>query len=155
MKSQNQMLLNEQNIEKYKNMIDSFGGPTGMAEKFNWSVSTIYRWLSGNLMGLTHAICIVVENPDFELKDLLGYALDCDPVYLKVIAHFGGQSATAAALNLAQATVRGWLVDGTNISLQKAELLEFITGGKFHPSDFKYLNEQAGRILKNGSVIAA
>lgn len=155
MKSQSHLLFNEQLIEKYKNMIDSFGGPVGMAEKFDWSVSTIYRWLSGKVMGLTHAICVVVQNPKFKLEDLLGYSLDCDPIYLKVIAYFGGQSATAAGLGLAQATVRAWLVDGTNISLEKAELLEFITQGRFHPSDFKYLNQQAGRILKNGSAIAA
>jgi hypothetical protein len=155
MKSQSQMLLNEQIIEKYKNVIDSFGGPTGMAEKFDWSVSTIYRWVSGKIMGLTYAICIVVENPEFKLEDLLGYTLDCDPIYLKVIAYFGGQSATATALGLAQATVRTWLTDGNNISLKKAELLEAITMGRFHPSDFKYLSEQAGRTLKNGSTIAA
>lgn len=155
MKSQSHLLFNKQLIEKYKNMIDSFGGPTGMAEKFDWSVSTIYRWLSGKVMGLTHAICIVVKNPKFKLEDLLGYSLDCDPIYLKVIAHFGGQSATASSLGLAQATVRAWLVDGTNISLEKAELLEVMTQGAFHPSDFEYLNQQAGRILKNGSTVAA
>lgn len=154
MKSQSHMSFNEQLIEKYKDVIDSFGGPVGMAKKFDWSVSTIYRWLSGKMMGLTHAICVIVKNPNFNLEDLLGYSLDCDPVYLKVIAYFGGQSATAAHLGLAQATVRAWLVDQTNISLEKAEFLEVITQGYFHPSDFKHLTQQAGRILKNGSVIA-
>lgn len=144
------MSLNNQFIETYKDVIDSFGGPTGMAEKFDWSVSTIYRWLSGKVIGLTHAICIVVSNPNYKLLDLVGYELDCDQVYLKVIAFFGGQSATAKALNLAQATVRGWLVDGTNISLAKAELLEEITKGHFHPSDFQHLRDQAERIIKNG-----
>lgn len=154
MKSQSHMPLNEQLIETYKNVIDSFGGPVGMAERFDWSVSTIYRWLSGKVMGLTHAICVVVNNPHFSLHDLLGYKLECDPIYLKVIAHFGGQSATAAALDLAQATVRSWLVSGTNISLEKAEQLEKITQAYFHPSDFRHLREQAGRIFKNGPITA-
>ncbi len=144
MKSQSPMLKNEQFIETYKNVIDSFGGPNGMAEKFDWSISTIYRWLAGKVIGLTHAICIVSNSQKFSLADLVGYELDCDPTYLKMIAHYGGQSATADALGLAQPTVRAWLVGGTNISLEKAELLERITNGKFHPSDFSHLCDQAG-----------
>jgi len=148
MKSQSHLLFNNQLIERYKDMIDSFGGPIGMAENFNWSASTIYRWLSGKIMGLTHAICVVVKNPKFKLEDLLGYSLDCDPIYLEVIAYFGGQSATADNLGLAQATVRAWLFDGTKISLKKAEYLELITQGRFHPSDFKHLEEQVNSDLK-------
>lgn len=147
MKNQNQFIPDDILMETYKNVVDKFGGPQGMAEQFNWSISTIYSWLRGRVMGLTHAICIVIRDSSISLKSLIGYELDCDPVYLRVIGYFGSQSATASALGVAQTTARAWLMGDSRISLDKAELLEVITNGEFHPSDFPHLCDQAKRIL--------
>ena len=75
------------------------------------------------------------------LKSLLGYELYCDPIYFKVLDHFRSQSAAGKALGLSQYTVRAWLTGELRISLEKASLLEEITKGKFHPSDFPHLVE--------------
>ncbi|HAD68299.1 MAG TPA: hypothetical protein DCF90_00415 [Acinetobacter radioresistens] len=63
----------------------------------------------------------------------------CDPIYLKIIAYFGSQSNTAQALEISQPSVNGWLFKKSEISLEKAERLEEVTRGHFHPSDFPHL----------------
>lgn len=138
MKSQN-ITMNAEFTEKYKDVVDSFGGPQRMAEKFNWSISTVYKWLSGKTMGLTYAIIINQKLPKFSLGQLIGYELKCDQVYLDVICHFGGQLQTAKALDIAQPAVRAWLFGESHISLKTAEKLEEVSKGAFHPSDFKHL----------------
>lgn len=125
--------------ETYKNAIDSFGGPMGVVEVFGWSKSVVYKWMAGNVMGLSYALCINAKMPHFSLKSLVGYDLECERVYIEVLAHFGNQNLTANALGISQFTVHTWLKSGGRISLEKAELLEQITSGKFHPSDFSHL----------------
>lgn len=138
MKSQN-LTITPEFTETYKDVIDSCGGPQRMAEKFNWSISTVYKWISGKTMGLTYAIRINQKMPHFSLAQLVGYDLKCDKVYLDVLCHFGSQSQTAKALGLAQVTVRAWIMGESNISLETAIKLEEVTKGAFHPSDFKHL----------------
>ncbi|RLL19042.1 hypothetical protein D9K81_14860 [Acinetobacter chengduensis] len=77
--------------------------------------------------------------PEFSLKSLIGYELECERIYIEVLAHFGNQNLTAKALGVSQFTVHTWLKSGGRISLSKAEKLEQITGGRFHPSDFSHL----------------
>lgn len=125
--------------ETYKNAIDSFGGPHGIVETFGWSLSVVYKWLSGQVMGLSYALCINARLPSFTLERLIGYELECERIYIEVLAHFGNQNLTASALGVSQFTVHSWLKDGGRISLGKAELLESLTRGKFHPSDFSHL----------------
>lgn len=126
-------------VETYKNAIDCFGGPIGISNAFGWSLSVVYKWMSGNVMGLSYALCINAKLPKFTLKSLIGYELECERVYIKVLAHFGNQNLTAKALGVSQFTVHTWLKSGGRISLPKAELLEKLTRGKFHPSDFSHL----------------
>ena len=142
MKSQDITII-DQFTETYKDVIDTFGGPQRMAEQFNWSISTVYKWLAGKTMGLTYAILITAKNPNFSLKSLIGYELKCEPVYLDVLRHFGSQTETANALGVAQVTVRAWIVQGSQISLEKALILEEVTKGVFHPSDFSHLSANA------------
>ena len=130
----------EQNkLELYKDLIDSFNGPVLMAYNFGWNVSTVYKWLSGQDMGITQAICIAAERPEYSVKDLANKEIACDPIYLKIIAYFGSQSNTAQALEISQPSVNGWLFKKSEISLEKAERLEEVTRGHFHPSDFPHL----------------
>lgn len=143
MKSQN-LAINVSSItmiDTYKNVVDIFGGPEAMSKKFGISISTVYKWTAGKLMSMTLAIRIHVAMPEISLKSLLGYELYCDPIYFKVLDHFRTQSAAGKALGLSQYTVRAWLTGELRISLEKASLLEEITQGKFHPSDFPHLVE--------------
>lgn len=139
MKSQRETITFEF-IEQYKDVIDTFGGPQRMAEQFNWSISTVYKWLAGKTMGLTYAILINRKCPSISLESLVGYKLECDAIYFKVLAHFGSQTEVANALGLSQVTVRAWIMNMGQISIEKATLLEEITKGEFHPSDFKHLS---------------
>lgn len=123
----------------YKNVVDRFGGVDCMAECLGVSKSTVYKWISGQTMSLTYAIRIHLAKPEISLKELIGYELQCEPIYLKILGHFGTQSATAKALGLSQFTVRAWLMNELRISLKKASLLEEITQGKFHLRDFPNL----------------
>ncbi|MBJ8481078.1 hypothetical protein I6M70_17100 [Acinetobacter pittii] len=143
MKSQN-LTINVSSItmiDTYKNVVDTFGGPEQMAEKFGISISTVYKWTAGKLMSMTLAIRIHVAKPEISLKNLLGYELYCDPIYFRVLDYYRTQSAAAKALGLSQYTVRAWLTGELRISLEKASLLEEITKGEFHPSDFPHLLE--------------
>ncbi len=126
-------------IDTYKDVVDTFGGPQRMAEQFNWSISTVYKWLSGKTMGLSYALLIVRKNPSFNLKSLIGYELPCEQIYLDVFGYFGSQTETAKALGIAQVTVRAWIMGTSQISLEKALVLEEVTKGAFHPTDFKHL----------------
>lgn len=138
MESQN-FTIDQDVIGNYKNAIDSFGGPFGISEKFGWSISTVYKWMAGQAMGLSYALCISSQKPAFTIESLVGYELDCERIYIEVVGYFGSQTAVAKALSISQNTVHSWLKNGGRISGDKAELLEVITKGKFHPSDFEHL----------------
>lgn len=141
MKSQNLTIGadNSKIISTYKNAIDLFGGPMRLAEKLNIALSTIYKWMSGSTMSINYAIRINAAKPEILIKDLIGYELDCHPIYLSVVNHFGNQTKTAKALNLSQFTVHTWIMGTGLISLEKATLLEEVTKGLFNPSDFPHL----------------
>lgn len=130
---------NSEIIRTYKNAIDLFGGPTGLADKLNIALSTVYKWMSGSVMSINYAIRINAAKPEIKIKDLIGYELDCDPIYLSVVNYFGNQTKTAKALNLSQFTVHTWIMGTGFISLEKATLLEEVSKGHFHPSDFPHL----------------
>lgn len=126
----------------YRNVVDSFGGPMLMADKFDLNVSTIYPWLAGRTMPAMMAIRVHVEKPEIQIKDLIGYELACDDIYLQVLAYFKTQTNAAKSLGLSQATIHTWMTGNGVITLEKATLLEEITRGRFHPSDFPHLVSQ-------------
>lgn len=52
-----------------------------------------------------------------------------------LVAHYGNQTATAAALDVSQPTVRAWLNSIHGISAKTALKIEARTGGKFKAVD--------------------
>jgi DNA-binding transcriptional regulator YdaS (Cro superfamily) len=55
----------------------------------------------------------------------------------KLIAHFGSQSATAAALKVKQGSVSGWVRGLHGCSAEVALRAEFLTDGKIKASDLR------------------
>lgn len=122
-----------------KDMVDDYGGVASLAVRFDWSPSTIYKWLDGQKMSMTFAVCIAEDNPKFKASDFLGYDLVPEKAYMKIITYFGSQSKAAKALGVSQNTVFSWLRGDFKIKLDKAERLAELTHGLIQPSDFSHL----------------
>jgi DNA-binding transcriptional regulator YdaS (Cro superfamily) len=69
-------------------------------------------------------------------------------IFKKLVAHFGSQTATAAALDVKQGTVSGWVRGLHGCSAEAALKAEMVTQGKFLARELRPgLPENAARLL--------
>lgn len=122
----------------YKDLIDHFGGIIRFSGIFDISTSTVYTWLRGRTM-MSHCLAMIVaakSNEAFCYEDLVLEPLPCKKIYQQVLVFFGSQTKVAQALKISQSAVHAWLYGYSDISEEKAVLLESISAGEFSYSDF-------------------